>query len=102
MMKDLEKKIIDFFSKYDIPIKDVNAIINPDFILSDDANIIMGRFIKEFNIEKGYLEIDKFFEPLSSISFNLFKKKGKKVNRPLITVAHMIEVARRKEWFDPE
>lgn len=101
-MKDLERKVVDFFSKYDIPIKDENAIINPDFILSDDANIIMESFIKEFDIEKGYLEIDKFFEPLPNINFNLFKKKRKKLNRPLITIAHMIEVAKRKEWFDPE
>jgi hypothetical protein len=106
-MEVIEYRVIKYFSKFGIKSMDKNSIINPDNFLSDDANLMMKGFIDEFQINQGYLQIDRYFNPLPAlclkyfwnlITFNVPKLQPK----PPVTIAHMIEVAKRKEWFDPE
>lgn len=70
--------------------------------------MIFEEFINEFKINSGYMNfaIDKYFYNISffdALFFNLLKthiiKKYKE--KPPITLKHMIEVAKRREWFDP-
>jgi hypothetical protein len=69
--------------------------------------------MKKFSITKGFLDIEKYFQPtypsgigvfaflkLFLSRFSLVKKLPIEPKSP-ITIAHMIEVAKRKEWFDP-
>lgn len=103
---DVSKEVLIFFRKKISKSVDENYIINNPNYLSDEATLLFEDFFLKFNIQKGYLEIDDYFNPLPSplgcffnwITFTFPKRKQK---YPLIKVAHMIEVAKRKEWFDP-
>ena len=107
-MESINHRVLKFFQDYFLK-KEIseNFIINKPDYLADEAFFLMEEFFKQFKIEKGYLDIDKYFNPLPKLTlkhlwnlftFNLPKNKQK----PLITIAHMIEVAKRKEWFDPQ
>jgi hypothetical protein len=99
--------VLSFFRKNISKNVDENYIINNQNYLGDEATFLLEDFFKKFDIQSGYLEVDKYFNPLPSpmgclwswITFNFPKNKQK---YPIITVRHMIEVARRKEWFEPE
>jgi len=106
----ISKEVIIFFKK-NLMLKqiDKNTIINTENFTSEDAFFILEDFIKKFDINKGFLDIDSYFQPtyingslwkafLHNIGF--IKPEYKKL--PPITISHMIEVAKRKEWFDPE
>ncbi|MFV5686549.1 DUF1493 family protein [Flavobacterium sp. GB2R13] len=106
-MDELEKKVIDFFNKNNIVKNNkIDSSINKPNYFADEAFFLMEEFFVKFNIDKGYIDIDKFFNPLPTLSFkhflNLFGlKKMEYPEKPKITIGHMIEVAKRKEWFDP-
>ncbi|PQL94410.1 DUF1493 family protein [Apibacter adventoris] len=107
---ETEKKVLDFFkihNEFNIKVVNKDSIINPPSLLNDDAEILLKEFIDQFDIQKGYLEIDKYFYNLSDFGWrywlSLLKlRKYKPLQKPPITIAHMIEVAKRNEWFDPE
>jgi hypothetical protein len=104
---DINEEVLIFFRKELSKKIDKNYVINNPNYLGDEANFLLEDFFKKFDIQSGYLEVDKYFNPLPSpmgclwswIIFNFPKSEQK---YPIITIAHMIEVAKRKEWFDPE
>lgn len=114
MSDDLEKKIIYFFKKNNIIENDKNDkndkndnFINKPNYFADEAFFLMQEFFAEFNIHKGYIDIDKFFNPLPIISLNhilnIFGLKHIKYpQKPKITIEHLIKVAKKNEWFDPD
>lgn len=109
-MKNIDDLVIDFFKSYGIySNKDgVRSVINDITIDHNDLIDIFEEFLKKFDIKKGYKEfkIEKFFYKVSffnKIRLSIFPKlKNKYKKKPPITITHMIEVAKRKEWFDPQ
>ena len=108
MEKNIENEVYDFFINHFKNISNLkqNTIINPPNLLMDDGIIILDDFFKKFNIQKGYLDLNKYFNPvLNPIqlfwNFIQLKKVSEKAKKPIITIEHMIEVAKKGEWFDP-
>ena len=109
-MKKIEELVTEFFISHGIYDEEqtTNTIINTIDLDYLDGIDIFEEFLKKFNIEKGYesFDINYFFYKLNfpdsfKSMLNIpIKKKYK--TPPSITIAHMIEVAKRKEWFDPE
>jgi hypothetical protein len=106
----MEKEVIDFFKLYGIYDEDkkIETIINTINLSYTDSIDIFEEFLKYFKIEMGYetFDIDKYFYKISFfdslrlvLNINIQHMYQPK---PPITLAHMIEVAKRKEWFDPE
>ena len=99
---------MDYFVKNNIVQgNDRNYVINKPDYFADEAYFMMEDFFFKFNIDKGCIDIDTFFNPLPSLNFkhflNLFGfKKIKYPQKIEITIQHMIKVAEKKEWFDPE
>lgn len=104
---DVNNEVLMFFRKKISKNIDENYIINNPNFLGDEATILFEDFFVKFNIKNGYLEIDDYFNPLPlpfGCLFNWYKFSStkRKQKYPLIKVSHMIEVAKRKEWFVPE
>ncbi|NCO64451.1 MAG: hypothetical protein COW66_14120 [Flavobacteriaceae bacterium CG18_big_fil_WC_8_21_14_2_50_34_36] len=104
-MKTIESNVIAFFNQW-LPKEmgnNVNTVINTINLDREDAIMIFEEFINEFDILSGYssFDIDKYFYPQKSFWNIIMYKKVKKEEKPKITIAHMIEVAKKKEWFDP-
>lgn len=109
------ERVISFFKK-NLSLKQMNEniIINTADFTSEDALFILEDFMKEFSVNKGYLDIDKYFQPtypygigvyaLIKVFLSIFGLVKKPIieAKPPITISHMIEVAKRKEWFEPE
>lgn len=104
---NINENVLSFFRNKISKEIDENYIINNPNYLGDEATFLLEDFFKKFDIQSGYLEVDKYFNPLPSpmgclwswITFTFPKNKQK---YPVITISHMIEVAKRKEWFEPE
>ncbi len=96
-----------FFKKWGVyngELKNKTIIndINEDFM---DLEWLFESFFKEFDIENSHdFDVYKYFYQISFLKKILieFGFKIKIENKPSITIHHMIEVAKRKEWFDPE
>ena len=110
-MKSLEISVVDFFNKWIFREEQnsLDTVINTINLDREDAVMIFEEFLNEFDIESGSssFDIDKYFYKLSfldSLLIFIFPKKIQKKysKKNPITIKHMIEVAKRKEWFDPE
>lgn len=110
-MEDLEERVMNFFRIHDglhIKVKDKNSIINPPNLFNDDAEIVLEEFFREFEIKGDeYLDLDKYFYNFLDYFLSYWRnllslKRKKREAKTPITIAHMIEVAKRKEWFEPE
>ncbi|CAA7386971.1 DUF1493 family protein [Chryseobacterium fistulae] len=99
---NIRDEVLLFFRKNISKNVDENYIINNPNYLGDETNLLLEDFIKKFDIQSGYLEVDKYFNKLPSFWEIITFSRDKKQKYPIITVSHMIEVAKRKEWFDPE
>ncbi|CAA7386972.1 DUF1493 family protein [Chryseobacterium fistulae] len=111
----IEDNVINFFQRsLDEKMINKNTIINNDDYSSEDAFFMLEVFFEIFDIEKGYLDMDKYFRPTYPYGIGIYPlikgilskfnwaKKPIIEPKPPITIAHMIEVAKRNEWFDPE
>ncbi|WP_347066561.1 DUF1493 family protein [Flavobacterium sp. WV_118_3] len=109
-MESLENRVINFFNKW--VLKDdkisLDTIINTINLDREDAISIFEEFLTEFDIKSGYatFEIDRYFYKLTfwdALFINMFTKRIEKkyAKKTPITIAHMIEVTKRKAWFDP-
>ncbi|CAH0262674.1 hypothetical protein SRABI04_03530 [Chryseobacterium sp. Bi04] len=104
---DVQEKTIMFFKKcgvYDDKLKNKTIIndVNEDFM---DLESLFESFFKEFDIENSYaFDVTRYFHQIPFFNKILiaFGFKIKAENKPSITISHMIKVAKRKEWFDPE
>jgi hypothetical protein len=103
----INENVLSFFrKKISKKVKESYIINSPNF-LADEATILFEDFFVKFDIKQGYLEIDNYFNPLPSplgclLSWLTFSFPKRNQKYPIITVSHMIEVAKRKEWFDPK
>lgn len=109
-MKSLESRVVDFFNRWVFKDeeKSLDTVINTINLDREDAVMIFEEFLNEFEIESGYssFDIDKYFYKLTfldTLLINIFSKRIEKKysKKKPITINHMIEVAKRKEWFDP-
>lgn len=70
-----------------------------------DMEWLFESFFKEFNIKNNYdFDVSKYLYDISlrdKILIKLGVNKNVILKTP-ITICHMVEVAKRKEWFDPE
>ena len=66
MNSNIEKEVYDFFINHYTEVNDMNGkvIINPPYLLMDDGIIILDEFFREFNVDKGYLDLNKYFNPV--------------------------------------
>jgi len=104
---DIADIVISYFKKrgyYDNNLKSKTIINNnhEDFM---DMEWIFESFFKDFNIKNSNeFDVDKYFYNNSLINKILTKVgvKNNNISKPPITIDHMIEVVKRKEWFDVE
>lgn len=109
-MKSIEGRVVDFFNRWIFRDKQnsLDKVINTINLDREDAVMIFEEFLNEFDIESGYysFDIDKYFYKLTFLDSLLIKFFSKRIKEKYgkknpITISHMIEVAKRREWFDP-
>lgn len=107
-MKTLKDEVTDFFlNEKIINSNGLNSIINKPNLFIDEALFLFERFFKRFEIDKGYINLDDFFNPLPALNlryiFNhlILRRKLRLEQKKIITLEHMIKVAEKKEWFNP-
>lgn len=111
-MELVESRVVDFFNEWLISDEpnSLNRVINTINLDREDAIMIFEEFINEFDIEESSclsVDLDKYFYKLTfldALFIGFFQKKIEKkyVKKTPITINHMIEVAKLKEWFDPK
>jgi hypothetical protein len=101
-MDTIEYNVLAFFKKALLNNKLTKFSFLTDFCKNeDDAFYLFLEFFEKFKIERGNLNVDKYFYPKSSfLDFITFKKVIQE-DKPKITIEHLIKVAEKKEWFDP-
>lgn len=112
VMELIETKVIDFFNKWDLcdKLNVLDKVINMIELDREDAIMIFEDFLVEFDIEESScfdVDLDKYFYKLAfldALFLGFFPKRIEKkyAQKTPITVRHMIEVAKRKAWFDPQ
>ncbi|WP_255424448.1 DUF1493 family protein [Apibacter sp. HY039] len=76
--------------------------------MGTDAIEIMNLFFEKFNINSEGFDEFNFFQGDPIITWNYFINqivKRKKYDYPLkppLTIGHLIKVAEKEEWFEPE
>ncbi len=102
-MDIIETEVLLFFKKALNKKIQTSSYLNDYCKNEDDAFYLIYEFFDKFNIEKGNLNLDKYFNYKRTLYDKLFFKNvsNKITNKPKITISHMIEVAKRKEWFEP-
>lgn len=107
---DLKDRVVDYFImetgikaiQFNTNIADVRYKI-----FDIDAEVLMENFFKKFEVNCNGFVIDEYFyypeyswKELFFFKF-LFKKKQYPVLKDL-PISHLIEVVKRKEWFEPK
>lgn len=101
-MDTIEYKVLDFFKKALLNNKLTKFSFLTDFCKNeDDAFYLFLEFFEKFKIEKGNLNVDKYFYPKLKLLDLIKFKKINKESKPKITIEHLIKVVEKKEWFDP-
>ncbi len=99
--KYMEEKVLKYFSHWFR--KPTPELILNKKIIGNDVDEILIVFFIEFEIDYKTFEFEKYFEEerdLSDLFKMLFFREKKKY--PLLTIKHLIKVAEKGEWFDPE
>lgn len=102
-------KVLDFLINHTgiKSLKNNSNIAGDEYKIFDlDAENLMEDFFKEFEVNYEGFVVDKYFNyPDYSwkelVFFKPFFKKKLFPEREELLISHMIEVAKRKEWFDP-
>ncbi|WP_161568413.1 DUF1493 family protein [Flavobacterium cupreum] len=108
-MVQLETEIANFFkSTTGLRDIDLNTNIGDEKykIFDLDAENLMETFFKKYNIDYSNFIVSKYFiypnySWRSLVFIRLFFDKVEYPLKPALTIKHLIEVAKRKEWFDP-
>lgn len=107
MESQIEQKVVSFFKEWGIynnnlKNKTIINTIDQDFL---DMEMVFELFFKEFNVSNSeMLNVNKYFYKISFFN-KLLMKLGFELKikpKPSLTISHMAEVAKRKEWFDPK
>jgi hypothetical protein len=103
----LEDQVVLFFIK-ELNDKKINkeTILNNYWFFIEDSIFNLDDFFYHFNVNCTTFNIEKYFHPFPDLNWKYFLdrirlKKMHYPEKPKITIGHMIEVAKRKEWFDP-
>ncbi|MCD0473220.1 DUF1493 family protein [Flavobacterium sp. EDS] len=108
-MTQLETEIINFF-KSSTGLKNIDLDTNigsEEYKIFDlDAENLMETFFKKYNINYSNFTVSKYFiypdySWKSLIFFRFFFNKVKYPLKSKLTIKHLIEVVKKKEWFDP-
>lgn len=100
-MDTLENDVLVFFKKALGNKLELSSSLTDFCKNEDDAFYLFLEFFEKFKIEKGNLDVDKFFYPKAKF-FDIFRfKKTNQDEKPKISIKHLIKVAEKKEWFDP-
>ena len=102
MDEKIEDKVLHFFKV--AVSKDINeqSIINELCHYEDDAFYLLSEFFEKFKIERGHLKLDKYFNNHPSFWDIIKFKKRILETKPPIQVSHMINVAKKGIWYDPD
>ena len=98
------KELRDFLSVFWSYKKDkitINKSLDDLGMYGDDKRDFLKSFVEKFNVNFSDLNYDKFCEPER---FNPLKRifiKSKNEEKTIITIEHLINVIKRKEWFYP-
>ena len=108
-MTQLEIEIVNFFKSFtglsNIDL-DTNIGSEKHKIFDLDAENLMETFFKKYHINYSNFIVSKYFiypdySWKSLVFIRLFFDKVQYPLKPALTIKHLIEVAKRKEWFDP-
>jgi hypothetical protein len=100
-MNTIENDVLIFFKKSLSNKLTISSNLTDFCKNEDDAFYLFLEFFEVFKIEKGYLDVDKYFYSKSSFWVMITFKKVEQEIKPKITIKHLIKVAEKKEWFDP-
>ncbi|MGM5631393.1 DUF1493 family protein [Apibacter raozihei] len=104
------KVILFFFLKTGIKnLNDTTNIADPKFgIIELDAEYLMESYFKNFKIKYNNFNVYNYFQGFPNINWNYFinqivkRKKYDYPIKPPLTIGHLIKVAEKGEWFEPE
>jgi len=106
---DFDNKVISFF-KDKTGLKDINShtnISSHEYGIFDlDAEFIMNSFFEKFKVDSLNFCVDDYFQYpnyswRSLVFIRLFFDKVQHPLKPALTIKYLIEVGKRKVWFDP-
>ena len=101
-MNEINNEVLVFFKKALINNRLSESSCINDFCKDeDDAFYLFLEFFDIFKIEKGNLDLDKYFYSKTNFWDRILLKKIKQDEKQKITIKHLIEVAKTKHWFDP-
>lgn len=104
MENEIKKNVITFFGKYSQAKLDENTEINNELgLLGDDADAMLFAFMKRFNVNFENVDFDKYFVPEPLLKYWYYKWfNPEKLRRKPLTLGHMVEVAKKGYWFEPQ
>lgn len=77
-------------------------IINKFYRYEDEVDLLFFDFFNTFHINHKNFNILEYFEPEPYFGFNQIKNLFlRRKEYPPITIQHLIDVAKKKEWFNP-
>lgn len=103
-----EEEVLFFFRNRLSEKITIDTVLNYLFPWEDEVIEVLYSFFIENNIKtEGFNILNFFFQDPESIPFlklwyGILTSKYNPKTKPPLTIAHMIEVAKRKEWFEPE
>jgi len=109
MSKITEEKIKELLSKYGRKPENItlDTTLQSLNMVSEDIDDFFNDFASTFNVDgKGYNYYDFFFEDvhplhvIRDVFYRVFNPE--KVKKKKLTIRHLVSVAERGKWFDPE
>ena len=68
----------------------------------DDADELMTAFAEQFEVDMAGFDPMRFFpDETQAMGETWAGRFGLKNGRPTMTIGHLVEVGRRRQWFDP-
>ncbi len=102
--KEIKQKIETFFYERGCAKTEDELCVNKNvFYLGDDAERMIEEFSNEFDVDMMQMFFSKYFLKESELIFYWIYKlfKTKKLNKEHIPIEHLVQVVKKKKWFDP-
>lgn len=108
-MIDTEKKIMELLSKYRPNDNSFNSktTLQSMHMVSEDMSDFLNDYFKEFNIDNtGFNYYDYFMEDVNPLHvirdfyYRFFYPE--KIKRTVLTIGHLIKVAKKGTWLPPK
>lgn len=103
MKTSLEKRVLDFFGKMSNQEIELNSTVNNDLgIIGDDVDFMILSFTKEFGTDFSSFNAKKYFLPELMWRYWYYRLfYPEKLVKPPVTISHMVQVAKKGVWFEP-